>query len=115
MNNYELSQLTYEQAVEQFGNLQPNPKLDDIVLITGGSGSKPVDGRSPIKTRDFIIAARVIEVEHDPKRVKVCNVHKYFEDGATVPFSGEEWVDASYFTKTTQERITELKGFFKRL
>ena len=113
MTEHELSGLEYQKIIELFGRARSQLAPQDVVLIAGATGTQPLADPGPMKSRVYVIAARVLELSVDSKRVKTRNVHKYYEDGGSVPFSGEEWTDVGYFGKSTDEQIAAQREFFE--
>lgn len=108
MNEYDLSQLSYEEAVELHGQPLANPRQNDIVLIPFAQRTTDADPGSG-KTVVYVIAACVIEISNDFKSVKIRKIREYHADGGTGPASGDELFDASHFSKSITERIREWK------
>jgi hypothetical protein len=108
MNEYEISKLNFEQALEHFGDPIDAPVSSQIVLSVQYRGSFGVD--EPIRGQHSVLVCRVRIVDDEKEEVVVDKIDQIFENDGHFPISGEDSIPLSELRKSAQDRIAESRS-----
>ena len=109
MNNYEITQLSYEEALEKFQGPHQHPTKGDIVLSDGYNGQSDPKQDEKFSGQHWIIICRVLSIDEENGKVKVEAIIKLFEKGGSFPEVGVSEIPLDYLGKSTKEHIQEFK------
>lgn len=108
MNEYEISKLNFEQALERFGNPVESPAQGQIVLSVQFLGSFGID--EPIKGQHSVFVCRVKKIDQEKEEVVVEKIDQIFENDGHYPVNGDDSLPLSELLKSAQDRIAESRS-----
>lgn len=115
MHEFEIRQLTFREAIEQFGAAITESQIGQLVLLDKDSAQFLISSSSPVVPITSIVVCKVLEVNENEKTVRLLRLIEINEADAKSSISGEVTVPLAYFSKSATERISQGRKFFKYL
>lgn len=112
MQRHQVAELTYDDAIKEFGAAITSFSVGQFVLLDEASSQFLAESDAPVTPTNSVVVAEVAEVSADRRTAKLSKFRRIYQSGGNCPESGDDDVDLDYLSNSVEERIRKSNDLF---